>query len=277
MSGITLIISSLMSLIELDIKKTIALSTLNQISVIITLLWFTSEVIIIVYIVGHAFIKRAIFMTAGIIIHNSKSYQDVRIIAFNLNNNKLTSLIIFICIIMLQGILATLIFQSKHTIIIRVIEENTIIRFIIRTIIYLFIAYTVFYTFRILFITKITNSIFIWSSNRITDEFAKALIMTIIIIRVIVITLIDSVIIINRGLHYNTNFINYTFNLILALILIVLIIKFRINKLKLVSILITLFFTNLIKFKYLRLKLRSQMLAIENCLNKFLFSIDNIK
>merc|ERR1719308_270080 len=71
MAGIT-------AMIEIDIKKVIALSTLRQLGVIIIILGIGNPILSFFHLIFHAFFKAILFMCAGIIIHNIKDYQDIR-------------------------------------------------------------------------------------------------------------------------------------------------------------------------------------------------------
>merc|ERR1719422_2800317 len=63
MAGIT-------AMIEIDIKKVIALSTLRQLGVIIIILGIGNPILSFFHLISHAFFKAILFMCAGIIIHN---------------------------------------------------------------------------------------------------------------------------------------------------------------------------------------------------------------
>merc|ERR1719187_753116 len=71
MAGIT-------AMIEIDIKKIIALSTLSQLGVIILILGIGNPILSFFHLLSHAFFKAILFICAGIIIHNMKDYQDIR-------------------------------------------------------------------------------------------------------------------------------------------------------------------------------------------------------
>lgn len=66
------------SISEIDLKKLIALSTLNQLSIMI--LFISRELwdVVIFYIISHALIKSLMFICRGVIIHERNSFQDYR-------------------------------------------------------------------------------------------------------------------------------------------------------------------------------------------------------
>merc|ERR1711862_797855 len=89
MAGIT-------AMIEIDIKKVIALSTLRQLGVIIIILGIGNPILSFFHLISHAFFKAILFMCAGIIIHRMKDYQDIRKIGFNYININLSISIIIV-------------------------------------------------------------------------------------------------------------------------------------------------------------------------------------
>merc|ERR1719174_755553 len=83
MAGIT-------AIVEIDIKKVIALSTLSQLGIIIIILGVGNPVLAFFHLISHAFFKAMLFMCAGLIIHRIKDYQDIRKIGFNYLNINLS-------------------------------------------------------------------------------------------------------------------------------------------------------------------------------------------
>jgi len=75
---ITIIIAGITAIIEIDIKKIIALSTLSQLGIIILILGIGNPILSFFHLLSHAFFKAILFICAGIIIHNIKDYQDIR-------------------------------------------------------------------------------------------------------------------------------------------------------------------------------------------------------
>ena len=83
--ALTLFIASLNALFELDIKKIIAFSTLSQLSIIILIIAINKYELAFIHLSTHAIFKAILFIRAGIIIHNSNNWQDIRHI-YLLNN-----------------------------------------------------------------------------------------------------------------------------------------------------------------------------------------------
>jgi NADH-ubiquinone oxidoreductase chain 5 len=65
---------------EYDIKKVIALSTLRQLGVMIIRLALGFPYLALFHLYTHALFKAMLFLCAGIIIHNNKNTQDLRIL-----------------------------------------------------------------------------------------------------------------------------------------------------------------------------------------------------
>ena len=66
------------AVLELDIKKIIALSTLRQVGVIFFSLGAGQPFIAFFHLISHAYFKAMLFIAAGAIIHRVKDYQDLR-------------------------------------------------------------------------------------------------------------------------------------------------------------------------------------------------------
>lgn len=75
---LTIFIAGASAMLEMDIKKIIALSTLSQLGVIITVLGAQEPNLAFFHLLRHAYFKAILFICAGIIIHNIKDFQDIR-------------------------------------------------------------------------------------------------------------------------------------------------------------------------------------------------------
>ena len=111
---LTIFISRVRALLEADIKKIVALSTLSQLGLIILGLGINSRVISFFHLIAHAFFKALLFICAGILIHSCNDYQDLRIFGkMNFSLPYLKSISI-ICKIRLCGIPFFSAFYSKE-------------------------------------------------------------------------------------------------------------------------------------------------------------------
>jgi len=75
---LTILMAGLAALVEADMKKIIALSTLRQLGVIMLTLGGGRLEVGYYHMISHAFLKALLFITIGAIIHRVKDYQDIR-------------------------------------------------------------------------------------------------------------------------------------------------------------------------------------------------------
>ena len=87
-SSMTILKARLSALLEKDIKKIIALSTLSQLGVIIIAISLEQYWIAFIHLIAHAFFKALWFVRGGGIIHNSNSYQSIYKSGRLINRNK---------------------------------------------------------------------------------------------------------------------------------------------------------------------------------------------
>merc|ERR1712113_1181367 len=146
----TIFIAGCAAILEIDIKKVIALSTLSQLGIIIIIIGAGAPVLAYFHLLSHAFFKAILFICAGIIIHNIKDYQDIRKIGISKNFIPIVSSVILIANISLCGLPFLRGFYSKD-IILELIIISTI-RFVIFLIIIVATFFTVAYSCRISFL-----------------------------------------------------------------------------------------------------------------------------
>nr|ANF05065.1 NADH dehydrogenase subunit 5 [Mierspenaeopsis hardwickii] len=78
LSGLTMFMAGLGANFEYDLKKIIALSTLSQLGVMMSILSLGYYELAFFHLLAHALFKALLFMCAGSIIHSVKDYQDIR-------------------------------------------------------------------------------------------------------------------------------------------------------------------------------------------------------
>lgn len=147
---ITILIAGATALYEIDIKKVIALSTLSQLGVIITILGLNRPILAYFHLLRHAFFKAILFMCAGIVIHNIKDYQDIRKIRSILNNIPLVYSVIIVANLRLCGLPFLRGFYSKDLILEVILIKNLGIFMYIVILLATFL--TVAYSCRIIFL-----------------------------------------------------------------------------------------------------------------------------
>jgi len=137
---------------ETDIKKVIALSTLRQLGVIIIVIGAGLPLIGYFHIISHAFFKALLFMCAGIIIHNFKDYQDIRIMATRQKFIPFTLRVFIASNLSLCGLPFMAGFYSKDLILeIIIIGELNMLMFIVMLV---STALTVIYSCRLVFLVR---------------------------------------------------------------------------------------------------------------------------
>jgi len=114
---------------EIDIKKLIAYSTINHVSLIIYLLSFQLFKVVYFHLNIHAMFKSLIFMCFGFVILVSFHGQDKRLISL-INLNPLIKILYNFSCMCLGGLPFLSGFFSKDFIIEKIIELNTEIFFI---------------------------------------------------------------------------------------------------------------------------------------------------
>jgi len=132
-AGVYLLIRINLIIIEINIKKIIALSTLRQLGIIMLILGSGNPILSFFHLISHAFFKAILFICAGMIIHNIKDYQDIRKIGLRFFNLNFSISIIIIANIRLCGLPFLRGFYSKDLIIEIIIIKgiNIIIFFIL--------------------------------------------------------------------------------------------------------------------------------------------------
>lgn len=155
LSVITIIISGIGANFEFDLKKIIALSTLRQLGIIITILIFGYPILSFFHLIIHALFKASLFLCAGIIIHIFNNNQDIRIIGCLCYQMPMTMTLMNIANLSLCGIPFISGFYSKDLIIESICFNN--INFAIIILIYIGIGLTSFYSMRLSFFLMLTN------------------------------------------------------------------------------------------------------------------------
>nr|YP_010147359.1 NADH dehydrogenase subunit 5 [Plautia crossota]QQP22170.1 NADH dehydrogenase subunit 5 [Plautia crossota] len=77
-SCLTMFMSGLSANFEYDLKKIIALSTLSQLGLMMSMLFMGYSVYAYYHMLTHAFFKALMFLCAGLIIHSMNDSQDIR-------------------------------------------------------------------------------------------------------------------------------------------------------------------------------------------------------
>lgn len=115
-SLITTIMASLAAIVEQDLKKIIALSTLSQLGVIIIALALKMPTLALFHLITHALFKALLFLCAGNLIHYNSHSQDLRTTGSNFYNIPLTARAFLLASLSLCGFPFLTAFYSKDLI-----------------------------------------------------------------------------------------------------------------------------------------------------------------
>nr|YP_010989189.1 NADH dehydrogenase subunit 5 [Forcipomyia pulchrithorax]WOR86765.1 NADH dehydrogenase subunit 5 [Forcipomyia pulchrithorax] len=78
LGGLTMFMAGLGANFEYDLKKIIALSTLSQLGLMMSILSMGFASLAFFHLLTHALFKALLFMCAGVVIHSMKNFQDIR-------------------------------------------------------------------------------------------------------------------------------------------------------------------------------------------------------
>lgn len=149
LSMVTIFIAGLGANFEYDLRKIIALSTLSQLGLIMSILFIGFPVLAFFHLLTHAFFKALLFLCAGLIIHCISDSQDIRHMGMVANYLPFTCTCFFISNISLCGMPFMSGFYSKD-IILEIMTVSSY-NFFVFIIFFLSIGLTVSYTFRVIY------------------------------------------------------------------------------------------------------------------------------
>nr|YP_004222170.1 NADH dehydrogenase subunit 5 [Chrysoperla nipponensis]BAJ61128.1 NADH dehydrogenase subunit 5 [Chrysoperla nipponensis] len=167
-SVLTMFMAGLGANFEFDLKKIIALSTLSQLGLMMSILSMGYPKMAFFHLLTHALFKALLFMCAGSVIHNMKNNQDIRLMGGLFTCMPLTISCMNVANLALCGMPFLAGFYSKDLI----LELATLSIFNILMFILYFLStgLTVCYTFRLIYFTM--SGDFNFSSlNSVSDEY----------------------------------------------------------------------------------------------------------
>nr|AVE15453.1 NADH dehydrogenase subunit 5 [Deroplatys desiccata] len=148
-SVLTMFMSGLSANFEYDLKKIIALSTLSQLGLMMSILSMGFADLAFFHLLTHALFKALLFMCAGMVIHNVMNFQDIRFMGSLSIFMPLTSAIFMISNFALCGMPFLAGFYSKD-LILEVISLSNLNMFMY--VLYFFsMGLTVSYSFRLFY------------------------------------------------------------------------------------------------------------------------------
>nr|WIM00507.1 NADH dehydrogenase subunit 5 [Stichophthalma camadeva] len=147
-SGLTMFMAGICANYEFDLKKIIALSTLSQLGLMMSILSMGYSYLALYHLLTHAMFKALLFMCAGKIIHLMNNNQDIRLMGSLSLYIPLTSLCMNISNLSLCGIPFLSGFYSKDMILEIISMSN--LNFFIFYLYYFSTGLTMFYSIRLL-------------------------------------------------------------------------------------------------------------------------------
>nr|WQM87327.1 NADH dehydrogenase subunit 5 [Eurymetra natalensis] len=155
LSMMTMFMSGLGANFEFDLKKIIALSTLSQLGLMMTILFMGFPMLSYFHLLTHAFFKALLFLCAGLIIHVMNNTQDIRLMGGLSNQLPFTITCFSISNLSLCGFPYLSGFYSKDLILesMTFMGSNMYIYFIM----YISVGLTASYSIRLMYYSMIFN------------------------------------------------------------------------------------------------------------------------
>nr|AML26562.1 NADH dehydrogenase subunit 5 [Staphylinidae sp. BMNH 1274698] len=163
----TMFMAGLGANFEFDLKKIIALSTLSQLGLMMSILALGEVYLSFFHLLSHALFKATLFMCAGAIIHSFMNCQDIRYMGGLIKFMPLTCSIFNISNLSLCGIPFLVGFYSKDLIL--EVLSMSYLNFFIYIIYFISTGLTVSYSFRLVYYSMIGDFNFI-SMNCLLDH-----------------------------------------------------------------------------------------------------------
>nr|UHA55340.1 NADH dehydrogenase subunit 5 [Dimorphopteryx sp. 1 GYN-2021] len=154
-SILTMFMSGLNAIFEYDLKKIIALSTLSQLGLMMSILFLGFSNLAFFHLLTHAMFKALLFMCAGVLIHNLINFQDIRFMGSISIQMPFISVCFNFANLALCGFPFLAGFYSKDII----LEVIFLMNYNIFVIFLFFVStlFTVMYTFRLIYFSMIKN------------------------------------------------------------------------------------------------------------------------
>lgn len=147
--AITALFAATIGLMQTDIKKVLAYSTISQLGLMFLALGSGAYAAAVFHVVTHAFFKACLFLGAGSVIHGLNGEQDMRKMGGVKSVMLVTYITFFIATLAISGIPPFAGFFSKDEILLSAFEYNKVLWIIAS----LASIMTAFYMFRALFLT----------------------------------------------------------------------------------------------------------------------------
>nr|ARH11364.1 NADH dehydrogenase subunit 5 [Junonia evarete flirtea] len=169
LSGLTMFMAGICANYEFDLKKIIALSTLSQLGLMMSILSMGYGDLAFFHLLTHAMFKALLFMCAGVIIHMMSDNQDIRMMGGISMYIPLTSLCMNISNLALCGIPFLAGFYSKDMILEVVSMSN--LNLFVYYLYYVSTGLTMFYTIRLLMYLMVNDFNLLSIYNLYDEDF----------------------------------------------------------------------------------------------------------
>nr|YP_009363196.1 NADH dehydrogenase subunit 5 [Paragabara curvicornuta]AMX21661.1 NADH dehydrogenase subunit 5 [Paragabara curvicornuta] len=183
-SSLTMFMAGISANYEFDLKKIIALSTLSQLGLMMSILSMGLPDLAFFHLLTHAMFKALLFMCAGVIIHMMNDMQDIRYMGGMSFFIPLTSLCLNISNMALCGIPFLAGFYSKDLILEMVSFSN--LNFMIFLMYYTSTGLTMFYTIRLIMYLMINDYNLVSVYNLYDEDYVMLKSMFVLLIMSII-------------------------------------------------------------------------------------------
>ncbi|AWG24872.1 NADH-quinone oxidoreductase subunit L [Flavobacterium kingsejongi] len=147
--ALTSLVAAFIALVQTDIKKVLAYSTVSQLGLMFLALGLGAYEIAVFHVITHAFFKACLFLGSGSVIHALHNEQDMRNMGGLKKVMKVTFITFLISTLAISGLPPFSGFFSKDEILMTAFHENKVLWVIAS----LASIMTAFYMFRLLYLT----------------------------------------------------------------------------------------------------------------------------
>nr|AWV83413.1 NADH dehydrogenase subunit 5 [Vagitanus terminalis] len=155
LSLLTMFMSGIGANFEFDLKKIIAMSTLSQLGIMMTILMLGYSMLSFFHLIIHALFKATLFLCAGVLIHTLNNNQDIRMMGCMYNSMPMTMTMMNICNMSLCGMPFLSGFYSKDLIMEMMLMSNP--NMVVVLLMYMGIGLTSFYSARMTYYSMNMN------------------------------------------------------------------------------------------------------------------------
>nr|AKN01357.1 NADH dehydrogenase subunit 5 [Ptilomera tigrina] len=182
LSMMTMFMSGMGANFEFDLKKIIALSTLSQLGLMMTILFLGYPYLSYFHLLTHAFFKALLFLCAGLIIHVMNNTQDIRYMGGLTNQLPFTITCFSISNLSLCGFPYLSGFYSKDLILEIMSFEGS--NFFVYLITYVSVGLTVSYSVRLMYYSMVMNNNTYTCQSYFEDKFMNFSMMFLVLMSI---------------------------------------------------------------------------------------------